>query len=127
MRDLPLVTFQGAPSRTLTTEFQTAQQMPDMARMIGHPRQILNQESDARQRPKIGPVTARDRPLQQSVDNLAMLVCVEARLAACRTFADQRGTTALKPSALPTRCRLATDPDTPCHIRRRITLVKHDG
>ena len=78
MRDLRFVTFQGAPGRTLTTEMERAQHMPDMTRMIGHTRQILNQPSDAWQRPKIGPVTARDRTLQQSVDNLAMLVFVQA-------------------------------------------------
>ena len=100
--------------------------MPNMARMIGHTRQILNQECDPWESPKIGPITARNRTLQQGVDNLAVLACAEAWLAACRSFTDQRGTAAFKPSALPPCGGLTTDPNTPRYFRRRITFIEHD-
>lgn len=92
--------------------------------MIAYTRQILNQQRHARKRPKIGPVTPRDRPLKQGVDDLLALVLVEAWLAARRAFADQGDITTLLPGALPTSRRLAAHSNTPSDLGHIIAMQR---
>src|SRR5258708_31751681 len=124
MGDLLFITFEGAPRGALATEIQRSQQMPDMSAMIAYARQILNQQCHPRKRPKIRAVTPRDRPFEQGVDELAVLVVVESPFTARSTFAHQCCLTTLMPSVLPTARRLSTHSDTPCDLRPPITLFK---
>jgi hypothetical protein len=127
MGDLLVVPLEGAAGWTLTTEIERAQQMPDMPGMIAHPRQILDQQGHARQRPKIRPVTPHERTLQQSVGDLPALVLAQARFAARCAFAAQGTHPTLTPSVLPPSRRLATHPNTSSDFCRWITLFKHAG
>jgi len=87
MRDFLVIAFNGAPSWALATEIQRSQQMPDVSGMIAYASQILNQQCHPRQRPKIRPITPRDRPFEQCIDELAVLIIVEPRFTARRAFA----------------------------------------
>ena len=77
-----------------------------MSRMIANPRQIFDQQCDARQRPEIGLVTLSHRTGQQRGGHLLGLLGRHFRLGSRRALAGQGRLAAFLPRLLPAVSRL---------------------
>lgn len=77
-----------------------------MPRMIADPRQILDQQRDARQRPEIGLITLSRRTSQQRGGYLLCLLGRQFRLGSRWALAGQGRLAAVLPCLFPAICRL---------------------
>lgn len=66
------------PRGLLSTPTQRAQNPPPLRRMIHHPKQPRNPRRDPRQRPQVGGIAPRPRPLLQRLGSLLPLGSVQA-------------------------------------------------
>ncbi len=95
--------------------------------MVSHSGQSLDQSGHSRQRPQIGAISLRPRPLAQSPVHHFQLLAVQLWLAASTAGSSQRSHAAPPPLSVPAAYALAAHSEGPGHRRQNLTGAEQLG